>query len=217
MKEFLIALYDPYVNVNAALGLLRIRSKIGSPPLKNLNRRFHRCGHSTAAMGFGGFFLLVTKMTINTKRNVVAAADDVKLMDAAINEDSAELIRIGEMAKLFGVTMRTLRFYEDKELISPLRVGNTRLYRKNDITRLKLVLLGRKVGFSLRDVKQMMDLYDPKGSNVRQLKVALEKSERQLERLFGQREAITEAIDELQSAITTVQHKLSQVAPNATA
>ena len=63
----------------------------------------------------------------------------------------------------------------------------------------------------------MMDLYDPKGSNVRQLKVALEKSERQLERLFGQREAITEAIDELQSAITTVQHKLSQVAPNATA
>lgn len=153
-------------------------------------------------------------MTVNTKRGGTAAADDLNPMDAAIADDSAELIRIGEMAKMFGVTMRTLRFYEDKGLISPLRVGNSRLYRKNDITRLKLVLLGRKVGFSLRDVKQMMDLYDPKGSNVRQLKVALEKSERQLERLFGQRDAISEAIDELQSAIATVQEKLAETAPN---
>lgn len=154
-------------------------------------------------------------MTVNTKRGGTAAADDFNPMDAAIADDSAELIRIGEMAKMFGVTMRTLRFYEDKGLISPLRVGNSRLYRKNDITRLKLVLLGRKVGFSLRDVKQMMDLYDPKGSNVRQLKVALEKSERQLERLFGQRDAISEAIDELQSAIATVQQKLAETAPNS--
>ncbi len=162
--------------------------------------------------------LLVTKMTINTEPGGGAVAtDDMNSIDTAINTDSAELIRIGEMAKLFGVTMRTLRFYEDKELISPLRVGNTRLYRNSDITRLKLVLLGRKVGFSLRDVKQMMDLYDPNGSNVRQLKVALEKSERQLERLFGQREAISEAIDELQAAITTVQEKLAEVAPNSAA
>lgn len=157
-------------------------------------------------------------MTINTKRGGGAAAtDEMNSMDAATDTDSAELIRIGEMAKLFDVTMRTLRFYEDKELISPLRVGNTRLYRKSDITRLKLVLLGRKVGFSLRDVKQMMDLYDPNGSNVRQLKVALEKSERQLERLFGQREAISEAIDELQAAMATVREKLAVVAPTAAA
>ena len=71
-------------------------------------------------------------------------------------------IRIGEMAKKHGVTLRTLRFYEDKGLITPRREGSTRLYTRRDNARLKLILLGRKVGFSLRDVKQMIDLYDPR-------------------------------------------------------
>lgn len=157
-------------------------------------------------------------MMMNSERGgSVAISENENPGDPADIEDSAELVRIGEMARLFGVTMRTLRFYEDKELISPLRVGNTRLYRKSDISRLKLVLLGRKVGFSLRDVKQMMDLYDPKGSNIRQMKVALEKSERQLERLFAQRDAIAEAIEELQVGIAVVQSKLSDVSPDQSA
>ena len=74
------------------------------------------------------------------------------------------------MAKKFGVTLRTLRFYEDKGLLSPQRDGTTRLYSRRDRARLKLILLGRKVGFSLRDVKQIMDLYDPNGTNTKQLR-----------------------------------------------
>ncbi len=91
------------------------------------------------------------------------------------------------MAKKYGVTLRTLRFYEDKGLLNPKRDGSTRLYTRRDKARLKLILLGRKVGFSLRDVKQMMDLYDPTGSNTKQLRLALDKSEKQLARLQKQR------------------------------
>lgn len=120
-----------------------------------------------------------------------------------------EYIRIGDMASRFGVTLRTLRFYEDKGLLSPKRDGNTRLYSNKDITRLTLIMLGRKVGFSLREVKQIMDLYDPEGSNVKQLRTLLEKSERQLVRLEKQRTSIDEAIDELKNAMTNWQTALS--------
>lgn len=125
-------------------------------------------------------------------------------------DDPRELTRIGEMAKKFGVTLRTLRFYEDKGLLSPVRQGSARLYTHRDRVRLKLILLGRKVGFSLREVKHMMDLHDPHGPNTKQLKVTLEKSERQLARLHKQRDAIDEAIDDLDGLIRTIRSRLGQ-------
>src|SRR5215216_823117 len=111
--------------------------------------------------------------------NDAASKDDVVGGSA---ETGDGFVRIGEMAKKYGVTLRTLRFYEDKGLISPKRDGSTRLYTRRDKARLKLIMLGRKVGFSLRDVKQIMDLYDPKGANTKQLRLTLEKSEKQLAR-----------------------------------
>jgi len=124
--------------------------------------------------------------------------------------DGEGFIRIGEMAKNFSVTLRTLRFYEDKGLLNPKREGSTRLYTRRDKARLQLILLGRKVGFSLRDVKQMIDLYDPKGSNTKQLRLALEKSEKQLGRLEKQRAAIDEAIGELAGAMNIVRGMLEE-------
>lgn len=121
-----------------------------------------------------------------------------------------DVIRIGDMAKKHGVTLRTLRFYEDKGLLNPRRDGSTRLYTRRDDVRLKLILLGRKVGFSLREVKQMIDLYDPKGTNSRQLKVTLEKSEKQLVRLNKQRALIDEAILELSQGIEVVRRLLAE-------
>jgi DNA-binding transcriptional MerR regulator len=123
-------------------------------------------------------------------------------------ETPAGFTRIGEMAESFGVSLRTLRFYEDKGLIQPRRIGNARLYSHRDKARLRLVLLGRKVGFSLREVKQMMDLYDPNGSNIRQMKVVLEKSERQLGRLEKQRLSIDDAIGDLKGLMATVRNRL---------
>jgi len=131
-------------------------------------------------------------------------------------EAGEDLVRIGEMAKKYGVTLRTLRFYEDKGLLNPQRDGSTRLYTRRDRARLKLILLGRKVGFSLRDVKQMMDLYDPTGSNTKQLRLALDKSEKQLARLQKQRALIDDAISELSGSMSAVRQMLTErTAPQA--
>ena len=137
--------------------------------------------------------------------NIVSASES---MDSETGLSDG-YIRIGDLAKQFGVTLRTLRFYEDKGLLTPKREGNTRLYTKRDVTRLKLILLGTKTGFSLREVKQVMDLYDPKGSNVKQLRTLLDKSERQLVKLEKQRASVDEAINELKGAMSSWRSSLA--------
>jgi len=138
----------------------------------------------------------------------VTAIEAMANANDAFGEAQDGYVRICDMAKQFGVSLRTLRFYEDKGLITPKREGNTRLYSRRERARLQLILLGRNVGFSLREVKQMMDLYDPQGSNTKQLRVALEKSEKQLDRLDKQRTALDEAIGELQNLISVVRGTL---------
>ena len=151
-------------------------------------------------------------MTFNQAGAAAPVNDDV------LSDGQEDYTRIGDMAKSFGVTLRTLRFYEDKGLISPKRDGSTRLYTRRDKARLKLILLGRKVGFSLRDVKQMMDLYDPNGTNIKQLRLTMDKSERQLARLQKQRVAIDEAMSELSALMTAVRNQLTErTAPAAVA
>jgi DNA-binding transcriptional MerR regulator len=143
-------------------------------------------------------------MKLMTAADVAAKTNEIGM------ETQDGYIRIGEMAKKHEVTLRTLRFYEDKGLLNPKREGATRLYSRRDNARLKLILLGRKVGFSLREVKQMIDLYDPTGSNTKQLKLALDKSEKQLGRLQKQRQAIDEAIAELTEAMSVVRNMLTE-------
>ncbi len=141
-------------------------------------------------------------MNMMTNDGVKGAEDELFSADGGF-------ARIGDVARKYGVTLRALRFYEDKGLIKPVREGTTRLYGKRDCTRLKLILLGRKVGFSLREVKQMIDLYDPSGSNTRQLRVAIEKGEKQLKRLEKQRAAVDEALIELSSTMDIARSKLA--------
>lgn len=138
------------------------------------------------------------------------AGDAVPVNDDGVPGIQEDYTRIGEMAKMFSVTLRTLRFYEDKGLLSPKRDGSTRLYTRRDRARLKLILLGRKVGFSLRDVKQIMDLYDPKGANTKQLRLMLDKSDKQLGRLQKQRTALDEAITELSDLMGVVRNMLAE-------
>lgn len=146
---------------------------------------------------------------------LVVAADTAANENSLLGED---LVRIGEMAKQYDVTLRTLRFYEDKGLLSPKRDGSTRLYTRRDRARLKLILFGRKVGFSLREVKQMIDLYDPNGTNAKQLKTTLDKSEKQLARLQKQRQSLDEAIGELTNHMELVRQTLMErTAPPASA
>ena len=141
------------------------------------------------------------------------STDAESVSNSPFPEENGANARIGEMAREFGVTLRALRFYEDKGLLHPSREGHTRLYSEKDKTRLRLILLGRRVGFSLRDVKQIMDLYEPGGSNVRQLKVALEKSERQIGKLHRQRKALEEAIGELEGLMTSLRDRIATRQP----
>jgi len=128
-----------------------------------------------------------------------------------ISEGQEEAVyRIGDLAEEFGVTLRTLRFYEDKGLLKPTRAGVTRLFTKRDRARLKLILLGKRVGFSLTEVKRMIDLYDPHGKNDAQLKVALSKGEAQMRVLEEQRASINTAIEELERTISVVRDMLKE-------
>ena len=138
--------------------------------------------------------------------NAALAADHSVVADSG--NDNEDQVRIGDVSEAFGVTLRTLRFYEDKGLIHPKRQGVTRLYSKRDRARIKLILLGKKVGFSLREVKQMIDLYEPGGSNTAQMKVMLEKSTKQLEKMKAQRIAVDEAISELVNGINLLADRL---------
>lgn len=130
------------------------------------------------------------------------------MMDNSMDQDEA-VYKIGDLAEEFGVTLRTLRFYEDKGLLKPARVGVTRLFTRRDRARLKLILLGKRVGFSLTEVKRMIDLYDPRGKNVAQLKVALTKGEAQMRVLEEQRSSIHTAIEELERTIAVVRGMLA--------
>lgn len=111
---------------------------------------------------------------------------------------------IGDLAREFDVTHRTLRFYEDKELISPRRQGQNRIYSKRDRARLKLVLLGKKVGFSLAEIKEMLELYDLKDGSITHLQVALDRFTRQIDVLRQQKADIEQAIEELSRTVGIV-------------
>jgi DNA-binding transcriptional MerR regulator len=117
--------------------------------------------------------------------------------------------RIGELSKEFDVTLRTLRFYEDKGLLTPRRVGNTRLYSRGDRARLKLILLGKRVGLSLQDVREILDLYDPTGDNTRQLSAALNKGEEQMTVLKKQRAELDKAIEELDTNLGIIRETMA--------
>ncbi|KPB02480.1 MerR family transcriptional regulator [Ahrensia marina] len=126
------------------------------------------------------------------------------------NNNAEETFRIGQLAEEFDVTLRTLRFYEDKELLAPRRIGNTRIYSRSDRARLRIILLGKRLGFSLADVAEILALYDPESGNVRQLKVSLEKGEEQLTKLKNERERLDASIDELQKTIVSFRNMLAE-------
>jgi DNA-binding transcriptional MerR regulator len=124
-----------------------------------------------------------------------------------------EIFTIRDLVKECGVTARTLRFYEEKGLLSPRRDGLERLYSRRDRARLKYVLMGRNVGFSLDEVREMLDLYDVGDGQETQLRVALSKFHERLARLERQKADIERVIDQLRRACDTVEGMLARGEP----
>ncbi|MBO6890862.1 MAG: MerR family DNA-binding transcriptional regulator [Roseibium sp.] len=136
--------------------------------------------------------------------------DLVDVVSARDDSTKKTQFTIGDLAKEFGCTLRTLRFYEDKGLINPKRDGMNRVYNRRDRARLKLVLMGKRVGFSLSEIRDMLDLYDLRDGQVTQLRVALSKFNEQISVLKDQRKDIEQAIEELSRTVEIVSGMLKQ-------
>jgi|SRR6056297_2248250 len=108
-----------------------------------------------------------------------------------------ETMTIRQMCDAFEVTPRTLRFYESKELLFPRRAGQKRLFTRRDRARLKLILRGKRFGFRLEEIRQLLDLYDRGDQQLTQLTRAYAIAEERLAELKRQRDELTTAITDL--------------------
>ncbi|MCW1934679.1 MerR family transcriptional regulator [Pararhodobacter zhoushanensis] len=121
-----------------------------------------------------------------------------------------DLMTIRQMCEAFDVTPRTLRFYEAKELITPLREGQKRLYTRRDRGRLKLILRGKRFGFALEEMRQLLNLYDRGDQKGEQLKRTVVAARERLAQMEQQRDELTEAIDELRAQLESGAEKLAE-------
>lgn len=115
---------------------------------------------------------------------------------------NTETITIRQMCDAYDVTPRTLRFYESKELLSPIRQGTRRLFTRTDRARLQLILRGKRFGFSLEDIRQLLDMYDRNGSNEAQMTRTFDLARQRLAQMQAQRAELDTAITELAAQLT---------------
>lgn len=112
-----------------------------------------------------------------------------------------DLMTIRQMCDTFEVTPRTLRFYEAKELLFPIRYGQKRLFTRRDRARLKLILRGKRFGFSLEEIRQLLNLYHAGDGQRRQLTQTIELARQHLDGMHRQRAEMETAIGELRDQI----------------
>ena len=112
-------------------------------------------------------------------------------------DQSQRTFGIAELAREFGVTTRAIRFYEDKGLLTPARDGQRRVYSARDHVRLRLIMRGKRLGFSLDEIREMIDLYDVDPSEVSQLRLFVDKLRTRRRQLKRQQDDIAETLAEL--------------------
>ena len=117
---------------------------------------------------------------------------------------------ISELAREFDVSTRTLRFYEEKGLLAPERKGNTRIFDAADRVRLKLILRGKRLGFSLEESHDIIALYEPKTENSRQLQSLLDKIHEKREHLQLQKKEINNMLRDLKHTEAICRHALME-------
>lgn len=130
----------------------------------------------------------------------------VPLMDASSH---SELYSVTELAEDLGVTPRTLRFYEDKKLLNPRRAGNARVYTHRDRGRMILILRGKRLGFTLTEIREWLDIYESDPGQVEQMRKLVGKAGERLAALEQQREDIEATITELTDIIGAAERHLA--------
>ncbi len=111
--------------------------------------------------------------------------------------DNRDLFAIADLAREFGISTRAIRFYESKGLLTPERVGGTRVFRRRDRARLILILRGKRLGFSLRDISDYLSLYDADRTQRAQVSLLIDMVDRRLQLLERQLEDLHTTIGEL--------------------
>ncbi|MFB9148469.1 MerR family transcriptional regulator [Roseovarius ramblicola] len=125
-----------------------------------------------------------------------------------------DVMTIRQMCDAYHVTPRTLRFYESKELLSPVRQGQRRLFTRRDRARLKLILRGKRFGFSLEDLRKLLDLYDRGDQQHGQIAAAYEVARERLADMERQRADLDAAIADLREQMTWGERMLASLKDN---
>jgi|TARA_B100001063_G_scaffold239734_1_gene263705 DNA-binding transcriptional MerR regulator len=118
---------------------------------------------------------------------------------------------ISDLRKEFNVTSRTIRYYEDISLLNPNRCGKSRIYSPADRTRLKLILRGKRLGLSLEDSRQIIDMYEPGNNNVQQLITLINAIREQRKKLNRQLDDIHNLLADLKTAESDCQQALTAI------
>ncbi len=140
-------------------------------------------------------------------------------VDSHRDEGAAELFGITELCREFGITLRALRFYEDKGLLSPRRINGARVYTRRDRARLSLILRAKAIGSPLSEIKRYLDLYGDQGEGrAQQLNYVIERTDTEIAELEKKRAQIDETLAELRVINATCRKNLeAQAAETAQA
>jgi len=139
-----------------------------------------------------------------------AAPPTVSPAKTQASRDAQRIYSIAELAREFAITARTIRFYEDEGLVKPRRQGLTRLYSAHDRVRLSWILRGKRLGFSLAEIKELLDLYQVDRTGVQQLRELLRRSRVHIAELERKRRDLDAHIAEFKDVETTVAAELKQ-------
>jgi DNA-binding transcriptional MerR regulator len=136
----------------------------------------------------------------NTARTTASAASG--------SSNSNQTYTIGELSREFDITLRSIRFYEDQGLLTPTRVGTTRIFNRRDRGRLALICRGKRLGFSLKTIKTFLDLYDTGDQQAEQMRFLLDKAKERIKVLEQQRIDLEQTLQELRTIETEINSKL---------
>ena len=127
------------------------------------------------------------------------------------SDSSGRTYGIGELAEEFGVTSRALRLYEEEGLLDPQRDGTRRIYNERNRVRLRLILRGKRLGWSLSEIRESFDLYDSSLGEEAQLELMLEKLEQRRDNLLVQRRDIDNALQDLERVESDARQALQEI------
>jgi len=133
-------------------------------------------------------------------------------LPADTHETTGGLRGIQDVARTLGVTQRALRFYEDKGLIEPQRIGTMRVYSRREVGRMQLILRGKRLGFSLREIKEFLDLYDADPRHIEQMRRLAARVRERLLELEQQKRAIEQTVEELKLIGKQAEMRIREIA-----